>query len=144
MLLRIRRLDDGLEIPEHAFADDAALDLRARIGTTLPPAGGRSCVPTGIAVAIPAGHVGLVVPRSGLAANHGITVLNAPGVIDPGFRGEIIVVLVNHDPHASYEVSRGDRIAQLLVTAISPLTAEAVDALDTTPRADNGIGSSGR
>ena len=116
-----------------------ALDERAM----LPAGGGRARVRTGVAVAIPAGHVGLVLPRSGLAASHGVTCLNAPGLIDSGYRGELQVVLVNTDPHTPYVVHAGDRVAQLLIQAYSPATFFPATSLPDGERA-GGFGHTGR
>ena len=101
-------------------------------------------MPTGVALAVPDGHAGLVLPRSGLAARHGVTCLNAPGLIDPGYRGEVAVILVNTDPSTAYEIHRGDRIAQLVVCKIEQVDFTAVDALDPTERGVGGFGHSGR
>src|ERR1700761_5299061 len=113
--VRIHRLDAELPAPVYARPGDARADLLAREGVVLARGGGRALVPTGIAVAIPEGYAGFVLPRSGLAARHGITCLNAPGLVDSGYRGELQVVLVNHDPAEDYAVHRGDRIAQLVI-----------------------------
>lgn len=140
--LPIRRLDPGLPLPAYARADDAGLDLCAREPATLAP-GARTLVPTGVAVAIPAGWVGLVHPRSGLAARHGVTVLNAPGTVDAGYRGEILVNLVNLDPAATFEVRRGDRIAQLLLQEVGRAVLAEVAVLPESERGDTGHGSTG-
>lgn len=141
-MLDVRRLDPALPLPGYAHPGDAGLDLHAADTTTLLP-GERALVPCGIAVAIPEGHVGLVHPRSGLAADHGLTVLNAPGTIDAGYRGEVKVLLVNlgTDP---VEVRHGQRIAQLLVQAVVTVDVREVDRLDTTSRGSGGFGSTGR
>ncbi|QEH93091.1 dUTP diphosphatase [Dermacoccus abyssi] len=138
----IRRLDPGLEVPTYAHAGDAGADLRARVGLTLAP-GHRALVPTGTAVAIPEGYAGFVHPRSGLAARHGITIVNAPGVVDAGYRGEIQVNLVNTDSRESFTVSRGDRIAQLVVQRVEKATFVVVDDLDDSSRGAGGHGSTG-
>jgi dUTP pyrophosphatase len=130
-------------LPTRAHPEDAALDLTSNQEVTLAAAGGRAVIGTGLKVAIPAGKVGLILPRSGLAADHGITVLNAPGVIDPGFAGELRVVLINLDPTSEYLVSAGDRIAQLLVTDIHPVTVRQASRLDDSARGSRGFGSSG-
>ncbi len=133
-----------MEAPAHAYAGDAGLDLSARTDATLSAADGPIAVPTGVAVAIPAGYVGLVCPRSGLALRAGVTVLNAPGVIDSGYRGEIMVILHRVLP-SSYEVKRGDRIAQLLVVPVAhDLEIVAATTLPETARQLDGFGSSGR
>src|SRR5580704_7559071 len=111
----LHQLDAALPVPGYAREGDAGADLIARVDTVLACRGGRAVVPTGVAVAIPDGYAGLVLPRSGLAVRHGVTCLNAPGLVDAGYRGELKVVLVNHDPEEDYEVSRGDRIAQLVL-----------------------------
>lgn len=140
--LQIRRLDPHLSPPSYARPGDAGLDLCARESVTLSP-GSRALVPTGVAVAIPPGWVGLVHPRSGLAARHGISVLNAPGTVDVGYRGEILVNLVNLDPRATFEVRRGDRIAQLLLQQVGHAVLEEVDVLPESERGDTGHGSTG-
>src|SRR5579863_10485878 len=121
----LHRLDEDLAVPAYARPGDAGADLIAREGAVLPHGGGRALVPTGVAVAIPDGYAGLVLPRSGLALRHGITCLNAPGLIDSGYRGELQVILINHDPEHDYAITRGDRIAQLVIVAVT----EAVFAL---------------
>lgn len=139
-------LDPDLPPPTQATAGDAGSDLHARVDIDVLPGGGRAVVPTGIAVAIPDGHAGFVVPRSGLAARHGVTVLNAPGLIDSGYRGEIAVVLVNTDPVTPHRVRRGDRIAQLVIEAVATPRFHQVPAgwLSETARGDGGFGDSGR
>ena len=144
MHLRVKRLDPDLALPAQQHPDDAGCDLQAREDATLAARGGRALVPTGLAVAIPAGHAGLVLPRSGLALKHGITCLNAPGLIDPLYRGELKVLLVNTDPVAEYTVRRGDRIAQLVIQAVQMVEWIEVDELDTTVRDEFGFGSTGR
>lgn len=140
--LLVRRLDEGLPLPTYAHGGDAGLDLRARETVTLKP-GERALVPTGVAVAIPDGHVGLVHPRSGLAARHGVTLVNAPGTIDAGYRGEIKAILANTDPREPVVLERGDRIAQLVVQRVEAVEVVAVAALPTTERGDGGFGSTG-
>lgn len=137
-----RRIDPGLPLPRHARPGDAGVDLYARQDVVLAP-GSRHLVPTGIAVAVPAGWVGLVHPRSGLSMRHGITVVNAPGTIDSGYTGEIKVPLLNVDPAEPFEVRRGDRIAQLLLQQVATVEFEEVDELPTTERGDTGFGGSG-
>ena len=144
MHLRVQRLDPDLPLPAQQHPDDAGYDLHARDDATLAPGGGRALVPTGLAVAIPAGYAGLVLPRSGLALKHGITCLNAPGLIDPLYRGELKVLLVNTDPEHEYTVRRGDRIAQLVIQAVEMVEWIEVDELDTTVRDAFGFGSTGR
>ena len=144
MHIRVQRLDPELPLPHQQHPDDAGYDLHAREDATLAPGGGRALVPTGLAVAIPAGYAGLVLPRSGLALKHGITCLNAPGLIDPLYRGELKVLLVNTDPEQEYTVRRGDRIAQLVIQAVQMVEWIEVDELDTTVRDEFGFGSTGR
>jgi dUTP pyrophosphatase len=141
--LRFRRLSPEAIPPARAHDDDAGLDLRAVEGVTIEP-GERASVGTGIAVAIPPGHAGLVVPRSGLAARHGISLVNAPGLIDAGYRGEIRVLLWNGDRHEPFAVAPGDRIAQLVLVRVEGLALEEVAELDETTRGEGGFGSTGR
>src|SRR5437763_14894836 len=143
MRIPIRRLDPTLPLPVPAHEGDAGYDLRARESVVLPP-GGRAAVPTGVAVAIPPGFAGLVLPRSGLAVRHGVTCLNAPGLIDAGFRDEIRVILVNHDPAEPFKVEAGDRIAQLVIQAVETIEWAEVDDLGPSPRGTGGFGSTGR
>ena len=142
MRLSVRRIDERAQLPSRAHADDAGLDLYALEGATLTP-GARAEIRTGIAVEIPAGHAGLVLPRSGLAARHGISLVNAPGLIDAGYRGELRVLLLNTDRESQYRVSEGDRIAQLVLVAISPADVAEVSALSESLRGTGGFGSSG-
>ncbi len=137
------RLDPDLPLPTYAQAGDAGLDLRAREDAVIAPAGGRGLVPTGLAVAIPPGHAGFVLPRSGNALNHGVTVANAPGLIDAAYRGELKVVLLNTDPTEPFVVRRGERIAQLVVQRVEEVAWQEVDALDDNDRG-GGFGHSGR
>ena len=140
----LRRLDPDLPLPAYAHPGDAGVDPHAREGATIPAAGGRVLVPTGVAIALPTGWAGFVQPRSGLALKHGVTVLNSPGLIDAGYRDELKVILVNTDPEHDYEVGRGDRIAQLVVRPVASVTFEAVDELPGSDRDVGGFGSSGR
>lgn len=142
--LPVLRLDPDLPLPACARDGDAGVDLVAREDVTLAPAGGRALVPTGIAIALPEGYAGFVQPRSGLAFKHGVTCLNTPGLIDSGYRGELKVCLINHDPTEPFEVTRGERIAQLVVQAVEQVDFREVDALDESERGDKGFGSSGR
>lgn len=142
--LPVLRLDPDLPLPAYARDGDAGVDLVAREDVTLAPAGGRALVPTGIAIALPEGYAGFVQPRSGLAFKHGVTCLNTPGLIDSGYRGELKVCLINHDPTEPFEVTRGERIAQLVVQAVEQVDFREVDALDESERGDKGFGSSGR
>jgi dUTP pyrophosphatase len=137
------RRDPELPLPSYAHPGDAGLDLHARVDATIPAAGGRALVPTGIAVAIPAGHAGFVLPRSGLALRSGIGIVNAPGLIDAAYRGEVKVVLLNTDPDHAYDVHRGDRIAQLVVQRVEAVGWRVVDALDGVDRG-GGFGHTGR
>jgi dUTP pyrophosphatase len=114
--VQIQRLDPDLPLPVPAHLGDAGLDLYAREDAVIPARGGRLLMPTGVAVAIPHGYMGLAVPRSGLALKHGITLVNTPGIIDSGYRGELKVVMINTDPELDYEVKRGDRVAQLIIS----------------------------
>ena len=138
----VRRLDPGLPMPARAREDDAGLDLYAAETATIEP-GGRVLVPTGIALAIPPGYAGFVLPRSGLALRHGVTLLNTPGLIDSGYRGEIKVLLVNHD-RAATTIARGERIAQLVVQRVEPTELIEVDELPSSDRGTGGFGSTGR
>lgn len=140
----IVRLDPDLPLPSYAHPGDAGADLRAREDVLLPAGGGRALVPTGIAIALPAGHAGFVLPRSGLALRHGVTCVNTPGLVDCGYRGEIKVVLINTDPEADYQVTRGDRIAQLVVQPVEQAHFAETDVLPDTTRSGGGFGSSGR
>ena len=139
----LRRLDDGLPVPGYAHPGDAGADLYAARDVELAPGGGRGLVPTGVAVALPEGYVGLVHPRSGLATRLGVTVLNAPGTVDAGYRGEILVNLVNHDPVRPAVISRGDRIAQLVVQRVEHAVFHVVDELPESVRGAGGHGSTG-
>jgi dUTP pyrophosphatase len=140
--LRVRRLGNRGRLPRRAHTDDAGLDLHAAEDTVIRP-GERASVPTGIAVEIPAGQAGLVLPRSGLAARHGIALVNAPGLIDPGYRGEIRVLLLNTDRDETFRVSAGDRIAQLVLVRIETPPVVEVDELGDSERGTGGFGSSG-
>ena len=145
MRIPVLRLDPDLALPVQQHPHDAGYDLHAREDASLVAGGGRVLVPTGIAIAIPPGYAGLVLPRSGLALKYGVTCLNAPGLIDPLYRGEVKVLLVNTDPATDYTVHRGDRIAQLVITAVeSDVEWDVVDELDLTARDAFGFGSTGR
>jgi dUTP pyrophosphatase len=141
----LQQLDAALPPPAYAREGDAGADLVARTDAVLPCRGGRAVIPTGSAVAIPTGHAGLVLPRSGLAARHGLTCLNAPGLIDAGYRGEIQVILVNHDPEVDYAVSRGDRIAQLVIIRVeqAAFTLVGEGGLEESQRGSGGFGHTG-
>ncbi len=134
------KLDPDLPLPAYAREGDAGLDLVARHDAELAAGGGRQLVACGIAVALPEGYAGFVQPRSGLALKHGVTCLNTPGLIDSGYRGELKVLLVNTDPSQSFQVSRGDRIAQLVVQRVEHVMLEVTDTLDDSHRADGGFG----
>jgi dUTP pyrophosphatase len=138
----VRRLDVRATVPSHAYGGDAGLDLHALDAHLIGP-GERKRVPTGIAVEIPGGHAGLVLPRSGLAARHGIALVNAPGLIDAGYRGEVQVLLLNTDRAEPFEIAAGDRIAQLVVVAVEALNVVEVDDLAISERGVAGFGSSG-
>jgi len=141
--LPVRRLHPDLPLPAYAHPGDAGADLCAAEDVVLPP-GGRATVGTGLAVAVPDGHAAFVHPRSGLAARHGITVVNAPGTVDAGYRGEVRVVLLNTDRHEPFTVRRGDRIAQLVVQPVTTVRFVDVEELPPTPRGEGGFGSTGR
>jgi dUTP pyrophosphatase len=139
----VQRLDPDLPLPATARNGDAGVDLYARENATIAAKGGRILMPTGLAIAIPLGFAGFVVPRSGLALKHGITLVNTPGIIDSGYRGELKVVMINTDPSVDYLVTRGDRIAQLLIQRIETIDWNEVDSLDGEDRG-GGFGHSGR
>ena len=140
--LQIALINDDATAPTYAREDDAGMDLRSSVDADLP-VGGRTLISTGIAIALPKGYVGLVHPRSGLAAKHGITVLNAPGTIDSGYRGEVKVILLNTGDE-EFQISKGDRIAQLVIQRVEHLPIQVVDALsEETERGSGGFGSTG-
>ena len=141
--VQIQRLDPDLPLPVPAHLGDAGLDLYAREDAVIAARGGRLLMPTGIAVAIPHGYMGLAVPRSGLALKHGITLVNTPGIIDSGYRGELKVVMINTDPELDYEVKRGDRVAQLIISRYDNVTWTEVAELSGFDRG-GGFGHSGR
>jgi len=140
--IQILRLDPDLPVPSYAHPGDAGADLFARVDVTLAP-GERRLVPTGLAIALPEGYVALVHPRSGLAHRSGLSIVNAPGTIDAGYRGEIQVCLVNLDPTTPIELARGDRIAQLVVQQFASADFVEVDELPDSVRGDGGYGSTG-
>ncbi|GAA4034664.1 dUTP diphosphatase [Arthrobacter methylotrophus] len=140
--VQLKMLDQGIEAPSYAKPGDAGADLRTTIDVTLDP-GERKLVPTGVAVALPFGTVGLIHPRSGLAAKHGITVVNSPGTIDAGYRGEISVCLLNTDKHKPVEFKRGDRIAQLVIQRIEIASFIQAAELPDSERGAEGFGSTG-
>lgn len=139
----IQRLDADLPLPSYAHPGDAGLDLYAREGLQLAP-GERYAMPTGVAVALPAGYAAFVHPRSGLAAREGVTVLNTPGTVDAGYRGEIKVILVNTDTRSTATLDRGDRIAQLVIQRVAGARLIEVDRLPGSARGEGGFGSTGR
>jgi dUTP pyrophosphatase len=141
--VQVVRLDPELPLPSYASPGDAGIDLYARIDVTLVAGGGRVLVPTGLAIAVPPGHGGFVLPRSGLALKHGISVVNAPGLIDAGYRDELKVVLLNTDPTDDYHVHRGDRIAQLVIQRVEEIRWVEIDSFDGEHRG-GGFGHSGR
>lgn len=143
MEVPVVRLDPELPLPTYANPGDAGLDLHAREDACLRAGGGRALVPTGIAIAIPEGWAGFVLPRSGLALRHGVTCLNTPGLIDAGYRDELKVILVNTDPERDYDVRRGDRIAQLVLQRVEHAIFRVVDDLGPSPRGTGGFGSTG-
>lgn len=140
--VHIKLLDPELPAPAYAKPGDAGADLRSRIDFELEP-GERALVPTGVAIALPEGYVGLVHPRSGLATKNGITIVNAPGTVDSGYRGELMVTLLNTDKTKSFHVQRGDRLAQLVIQKYEHATFTVVDELEQTERGSSGFGSSG-
>ena len=138
----VLRLDPGLPLPSYAHPGDAGADLMTTVDVSLSP-GERALVPTGISIALPEGYVALVHPRSGLAARHGLSIVNTPGTIDAGYRGEIKVLLVNHDPTEPVELRRGDRVAQLVFQRVERAVLTEVDALPESVRGIGGYGSTG-
>lgn len=141
--IHIKRLDTDLPLPQLAHVGDAGLDIYSAIDVVLAPNGGRALVPAGIAISIPLGYAGFVLPRSGLALNYGISLVNTPGLIDSHYRGEIKVVMLNTDQNRPYHVSRGDRIAQLVIQRVEEVTWTEVATLDDNDRG-GGFGHSGR
>lgn len=138
----LTRLDPGVPVPAYAHHGDAGADLVTTVDVRLEP-GERAMVPTGVAIALPEGYVALVHPRSGLAARFGVSIVNAPGTVDAGYRGEIKVVLVNLDPRDAVELHRGDRVAQLVLQRVEQARFVEVDALPGSARGDGGYGSTG-
>lgn len=141
--IKFKLLDEGLPSPRYQHEGDAGFDLTSRIDLTVEP-GARAMVPTGLAVAIPPGFAGFVLPRSGLAARHGIALVNSPGLIDSGYRGEIRVVIINTDRNEAFHIHRGDRIAQMVIQRIEEALLVAAQELDETSRGAGGFGSTGR
>jgi len=142
MQINITRLDNTVPIPKYANEGDAGVDLTSTIDTVVYP-GERVLVPTGISIALPDSYVGLIHPRSGLAINKGISIVNAPGTIDSGYRGEIKVILINHDKYSPFKVQKGDRIAQLVIQRVEQVEFVEVNNLDETSRGVDGFGSTG-
>jgi dUTP pyrophosphatase len=138
----ITRLDESIPLPSYTKPGDAGADLTSRIDITLQP-GERALVPTGISIALPNGYVALVHPRSGLAIKHGVTMVNSPGTVDAGFRGELQIILINHDPKDSISFKRGDRIAQLVIQQVERAEFVEVDSLPGSDRGSGGFGSTG-
>ena len=131
-------------MPAYARPGDAGADLVARVDVEIAAGGGRALVPTGVAVAIPEGYAGFLLPRSGLALHHGLTLLNAPGLIDAGYRGELKVLLLNTDPAVAAPLRRGERVAQLVIQRIEHVSFTAVTSLDDSERGLGGFGHTGR
>ena len=138
----VTRLDPGIPLPAYAQPGDAGADLRSAVDITLAP-GERAMVPTGIAIALPDGHAAFVHPRSGLAIKHGLSMVNTPGTIDAGYRGEISVLLINHDPGESIDIKRGDRIAQLIIQKVEHAAFVEAAELPDSSRGSGGFGSTG-
>lgn len=142
LAVEVTRLDTDLPLPAYAHPGDAGADLLTTVDVSLAP-GERALVPTGVAIALPEGYVALVHPRSGLAARHGLSIVNTPGTIDAGYRGEIKVMLINHDPVEPVELRRGDRVAQLVVQRFERARFVEVDVLPSSVRGEGGYGSTG-
>jgi dUTP pyrophosphatase len=140
--VKVKRLDKDLPLPEQAHSSDAGVDLYSRVNLTLKP-GERALIPTGIALSIPVGFAGFVQPRSGLALRHGLSLVNTPGLIDPHYRGEIGVIMVNLDKNNSFEIKKGMKIAQLVFQRVAEPVWEEVQDLDATERGEKGFGSTG-
>ncbi len=139
----IKILDEGVPLPTYARGGDAGADLITRIDVTIAP-GERKLVPTGISIALPDGYAAFVHPRSGLAVKHGVTMVNAPGTVDAGFRGELQIILINHDPEETVTFSRGERIAQLIIQRVERAEFVEVKELPGSDRGSHGFGSTGR
>lgn len=138
----VQKLDDTVPMPAYAKNGDAGADLISTVDLIIYPEE-RAIIPTGLAIALPNGYVGLVHPRSGLAAKNGISIVNTPGTVDAGYRGEIKVILINHDKHIPFEVRKGDRIAQLVIQKVERVEFVSVSELDSTDRGLDGFGSTG-
>jgi dUTP pyrophosphatase len=141
--IQIKLLDEGLSLPRYQHRGDAGLDLPSRIDYVLEP-GERAMIPTGIAVAIPSGYAGFVLPRSGLASRHGIALVNSPGLVDSGYRGEMAIIMINTDKHEAFHIKRGDRIAQLVIQRVEEAALIRVDELEDSSRGAGGFGSTGK
>jgi dUTP pyrophosphatase len=139
----IKRLDPGVALPNYAKGGDAGADIASAIDITLAP-GERALVPTGISIALPDGYVALVHPRSGLAIKHGVTMVNSPGTVDAGYRGELKLILINHDPKEAVSFKRGDRVAQLVIQRVERAEFVEVQELPGSGRGTDGFGSTGR
>ncbi len=142
VIVALKKLSDKAKVPAYAYDGDAGVDLSAIEHVEIGPLG-RAMVSTGLAIALPVGYAGFVLPRSGLAAKHGVSIVNAPGLIDSNYRGELKVILVNHDPSESFTVKPGDRIAQLVVMPVPMVAFDIVDDLPDSSRGTAGFGSSG-
>ena len=142
MEILVSRMDETVPLPAYAKSGDAGADLISTIDTIIYPEE-RAVIPTGLSLAIPQGYVGLIHPRSGLAMNHGISIVNTPGTVDSGYRGEIKVILINHDKWKQFEIKRGDRIAQIVIQKVEQPIFREVTELDCTERGASGFGSSG-
>lgn len=141
--VQIKLLDEDLPMPRYQHEGDAGLDLPSRVDYVLEP-GERAMIPTGIAVAIPRGYAGFVLPRSGLASRHGIALVNSPGLVDSGYRGEMAIIMINTDKREAFHIKRGDRIAQLVIQKVVEAATVQVRELDATSRGAGGFGSTGR
>ncbi len=141
--IQIKLLDEDLPMPRYQHEGDAGLDLPSRVDYVLEP-GERAMIPTGIAVAIPRGYAGFVLPRSGLASRHGIALVNSPGLVDSGYRGEMAIIMINTDKREAFHIKRGDRIAQLVIQKVVEATTIQVSELDATSRGLGGFGSTGQ
>jgi dUTP pyrophosphatase len=140
--IQIKLLDEDLPMPRYQHEGDAGLDLPSRVDYVLEP-GERAMIPTGIAVAIPRGYAGFVLPRSGLASRNGIALVNSPGLVDAGYRGEMAIIMINTDKREAFHIKRGDRIAQLVIQKVVEATTIQVSELDATSRGSGGFGSTG-
>jgi len=141
--IKIKLLDEGLQLPQYQHSGDAGLDLSSRVALTLDP-GERALIPTGVSLSIPNGYAGFVLPRSGLAVRHGIALVNSPGLIDSGYRGEIALIIINTDKSQPFRLERGDRVAQLVIQKVEEVVLVRVSELDATERGVGGFESTGR